>query len=258
MERSKLPMKKACILLSAALLLLFLFPLFFAGILNLGNLTGILVTGALIVFLTKTEKIKEFIKNIYKKKVPAVLFSAFSFAAAAFSLFLAFSLAVVISGTGKTDEKELTLIVLGCQVKGESPSLMLSERLSAAYGYLSENPDSVCIVSGGQGADEEMSEALCMYNYLTGHGIEKERIFLEDKSTSTYENLKFSKAVMEKAGLTGKVGIVTNEFHEKRANMIAGRLGIESTGVPAPTLWVLKPTYYLREAYALIYDYLRR
>ena len=258
MERGKLLMRKLLIALNTALMLLFIFPLIFAGILNLGNFTGIFATGAIIICLCKTEEIKACIKSIYKRRVPAIVFSLFSFAAAAFSLLLLFSLAAVISGTGRTEEKNLTIIVLGCQVKGESPSLMLSERLDAAYGYLSENPGSLCIVSGGQGADEEISEALCMYNYLTQRGIDKERILLEDKSASTYENLKFSKAVMEENGLYGKVGIVTNEFHEKRANMIAETFGIESFGVPAPTLWILKPTYYLREAYALIYDFARR
>lgn len=251
-------MKKVLLALSAVLLVFFLAPFAAAGILNIGNLTGILASCALICYLCKTKEINLFIKKIYENKLSALVFSVVSFAAAAFILLLAFSLALVISGTGKTKERDLTLVVLGCQVRGESPSLMLSERLGAAYEYLSENPDSYCVVSGGQGADEAISEAECMYNYLTERGIAKERIFLEDKSTSTYENLRFSKEVIAENGLSGKIGIVTNEFHEKRANMIARRLGIESCPVPAPTAYFLKPTYYLREAYALIYDFMRR
>ena len=174
-------MKKVLLALSAVLLVFFLAPFAAAGILNIGNLTGILASCALICYLCKTKEINLFIKKIYENKLSALVFSVVSFAAAAFILLLAFSLALVISGTGKTKERDLTLVVLGCQVRGESPSLMLSERLGAAYEYLSENPDSYCVVSGGQGADEAISEAECMYNYLTERGIAKERIFLEDK-----------------------------------------------------------------------------
>lgn len=251
-------MKRVLSALSAVLLFLFLLPFLIGGILNIGNLTGILASAALFCYINKAKEIKLFVKGIYKKKLPAVIFSIASVAAAAFALLLALSLALVISGTGKTKENALTLVVLGCQVKGESPSLMLSERLDAAYAYLTENPESRCVVSGGQGADEAISEAECMFNYLTEKGIEEERIFLEDKSTSTYENLKFSKKVIENNALNAKIGIVTNEFHEKRANMIARKLGIESFCVPARTAWFLKPTYYLREAFALIYDFARR
>lgn len=113
-------MKKVLLALSAVLLVFFLAPFAAAGILNIGNLTGILASCALICYLYKTKEINLFIKKIYENKLSALVFSVVSFAAAAFILLLAFSLALVISGTGKTKERDLTLVVLGCQVRGES------------------------------------------------------------------------------------------------------------------------------------------
>lgn len=72
-----------------------------------------------------------------------------------------------------------TAVVLGCSVKGERPSRVLSERLCAAYEYLNRNPKAVCVLSGGQGDGEEISEAECMYRYLTGRGIDGARLLLE-------------------------------------------------------------------------------
>lgn len=247
-------MKKACAALIALLLLFFAAPLFFAGILNLGNLFGIVVCVLALLCIKYNDAIKEFWVNSRKKrKLRWFLNSALCVVFAMVAVFFLL-LSYVVSGGIAREEENLTLVVLGCQVKGESPSLMLSERLDAAYSYLSENKESVVIVSGGKGADEDISEAECMFNYLKARGISSDRIYLEDQSTSTYENLKFSSEIMKENGIDGKIGIVTNEFHETRANMIAQRMGLSSTAVSANTFFVLKPTYYVREVFALVYD----
>ena len=99
-----------------------------------------------------------------------------------------------------------------------------------------------------------ISEAECMYNYLTAAGIDKERIYLEDRSTSTYENLMFSAEIISEERLSKKIGIVTNEFHEYRAGKIAKKQGLESFAVPAKTLFILRPTFCVREVFALWYE----
>lgn len=148
------------------------------------------------------------------------------------------------------------LIVLGAGVNGTVPSLTLRERLDAAYGYLQAHPETVCIVSGGQGPGEEITEAECMADWLINKGIAPERILLEDQATSTRENLAFSKALAEshRQSQVYTVGIVSSEYHLFRAALMANEQEISPILVPARTKWVsLRINYYLREIAAVWY-----
>ena len=107
------------------------------------------------------------------------------------------------------------LIVLGAQVRGRKLSSSLYRRIERARLYLTGNPETVVIVSGGQGKGEEVTEAFAMRQYLLEHGIEEKRIFMEGCSTTTEENLKFSAEYI--SDLKIPVGIVTNNFHMYRA-----------------------------------------
>lgn len=153
------------------------------------------------------------------------------------------------SARGTPNPEADYLIVLGCQVNGTVPSLMLRQRLDAAVKYLNTYPDAVAIVSGGQGPGEDITEAECMYTYLTAAGIESHRILLEKESTSTMENLLFS---MEFLGPDDAVAIVSNEFHLYRAGQMADKLGLEASLIPADTeLPILLASYSLREIFAV-------
>ena len=146
-----------------------------------------------------------------------------------------------------------TLIILGCQVRGDRPSLLLNYRIEAAAGYLTANPDTVAILSGGQGSGENLTEAECMYRVLTAKGIDPARLRLEDASSTTLENLRFSKALMEREGLRGPVAIVSNDFHVYRALKMAEDQGLDAQGLAANSkYWFSRPTYMLREAMALV------
>ena len=148
------------------------------------------------------------------------------------------------------------IIVLGAGVNGSVPSLTLWERIDAAYDYLMANPNAVCVVSGGQGGGEDISEAQCMFNELTKKGIRPERIWMEDKSTSTKENLSFTLALIEaKTGIRpSHLGIVSNEYHLFRAGLMAQDQGLTCTRIPAHTSWLsLRINYHLREIVAVWY-----
>lgn len=150
------------------------------------------------------------------------------------------------------------VLVLGCKVNPNGPSLSLSERIDATYQYLTKNPNAICIASGGQGPDEPMTEAQCIYNRLTAMGIDPNRIWLEENSTSTWENLNFSMDLIEEK--TGSrptaIGLVSSEYHLFRAGLLAKECGITIQGIPAKTSWLaLRLNNYLREV-AGIWHYL--
>ena len=114
------------------------------------------------------------------------------------------------------------IIVLGAHVQGTRLTLALLERTRRALQYLEENPETKAVLSGGQGEGEDISEAQAMCNYLVEHGIDRERLILEGRSTSTTENLKFS---LEIIGLDHSVGVVTNNFHVFRGTAIGKKCG---------------------------------
>lgn len=150
------------------------------------------------------------------------------------------------------------IVVLGAKVKDSGPTASLKERIDCAYEYLTENPDAVAIVSGGRGENEPVSEAQCMYEELTAMGIAPERIWIEDRASSTWENLRFSLALIEEktGSLPDKVGIVTSEYHQFRAGLHAREQGLDVVAIPArtgnPMRWL---AYFVREV-AGVWHYL--
>lgn len=164
--------------------------------------------------------------------------------------------AFMLSAMHSQPSENASVIVLGCKVRGENPSLMLRKRIMTAYDFLAENPNAMCIVSGGQGSDEMISEAECMKRVLVENGIAESRIIMEDKSTSTDENLRFSLEKIQENNLSGDIAIVTSEFHQLRAKMIAEGYGMETCSLSADTAWYLLPTYWVREWFGVIYQFL--
>ena len=160
----------------------------------------------------------------------------------------------VLSGAFHTPAEGLdAVIVLGARVNDDGPSGSLRERIEAAAEYLEANPDTVCIASGGQGEDEPMSEAQCIYEGLVAAGIDPSRIQLEDRSTSTYENLQNSLPMLGEDVQT--VGIVTSDFHVFRALCLArsfgGYSGWEFSGIPARSSFFGFIHYAMREFFTL-------
>lgn len=155
-------------------------------------------------------------------------------------------------------EKVDYVIVLGARLYGSTPSPSLLERLKAAKEYLIENEDVKVVVSGGQGANEDIPEAHAMKKYLIDNGIENSRILVEDKSTSTFENLKMSldkiKEVDDRENI--KVLISTNRYHIFRSKLLAKRLGMIPFGLPAkiPPTTIIRS--YIREFFAVIKSFL--
>lgn len=146
------------------------------------------------------------------------------------------------------------IIVLGAKVNGTIPSLSLQYRIDAAARYLINHEKTIVIVSGGQGADEDISEAEVMRQGLVDQGIDEGRIIVEDQSTSTYDNITFSKRLIPGGLDTGL--LVTNDYHLYRASLIARQEGIDVTGLPAQTPGVAVVKSYVREYLAISKFYL--
>lgn len=162
---------------------------------------------------------------------------------------------VFISGlTNSATYKEDAVIILGAGLNGESPTMPLYNRLVKAEEYYQKNKDVLIIVSGGQGRGETITEAESMKRFLVSKGIPNEQIIKEDKSTSTKENIIFSKRILdEKFQHNYKVAIITNTFHINRAKNLATKLQIEATTLGAPIAWYTVPVNYLRESLATLY-----
>lgn len=146
------------------------------------------------------------------------------------------------------------IVVLGAQVREDGPSMVLRYRLDAAYDYLVDNPETLCVVSGGQGPNEPFPEADGMMNYLVARGIDEDRIICERRSGNTVENMAFSRKLVEDGA---SVGVVTNDFHMFRAIRLAWTQGFEgAVCVPAGSVAWYLPNNVLRECLGVIKDVL--
>ena len=162
---------------------------------------------------------------------------------------------MALSGFGQRGEDGLDyIVVLGAQVREDGPSEVLRYRLDAAYDYLVENENTLCIVSGGKSASEPCAEAQVMAEYLEARGIDAHRIVQEGASTNTAENIENSMEYFD-AG-TDHIGIVTNDFHVFRGTGIARKKGVRNVcGIAAySSPWYL-PNNLLREAFSIAKDF---
>lgn len=232
-------MKLFFIIVGIILFIIFLLPVF-SQVLNLGNLSGM----ALSVMSLYCGITYENMSFSVKKWMVFIIFMSLTL--------LTISCLFIISRGKSTAKNQKVIIVLGCRVRDDEPSPALAKRVNSAYNYLLCNPDSVAILSGGQGRDENLSEALCMQQMLCDRGISKQRLFLEDKSTNTDENIAFSSEIIKEEGLSTDVAVVSSEYHLCRARRICAKYSLKAAGIGSHTRSDLLPTFLLREAMALV------
>lgn len=137
---------------------------------------------------------------------------------------------------------------------GERVTPLLKRRIDKAVQAFqqSKNPHIRLIASGGQGSDEKISEAQAMYNYLVEHtDVPKEAIILEEKSTTTYENLLFSKEIGEQLIENPRFLFVTNDYHVFRTSTYARQIGMQGDGLGCSTASYYIPSAFIREYVAM-------
>lgn len=170
-------------------------------------------------------------------------------------------LGIVLAGShDQVSGQPSVMIVLGCQVRPDGPSILLQDRIDEAAAYLLDHPEVTVVASGGQGPDEPMSEARAIRDALVEQGVEAERILLEVASHNTVQNLRYSKALLEEAGIdtSGGVLVVSNGFHLARVRMLAARCGFgQVSTLAAPESHLpSRLAMYIREPLALVKSFL--
>ena len=229
-------------------------PVCMYGVVHIGVYTLLLLGIILCIVGFFSGKLRSFCTRKYKwiRNMTVGMGSLF----AVFVLVITSCMLYAAYGNGPSVNIESTVLVLGCQVKGSEdhyyPSLMLRRRLETAAGYLRENPQAICVVSGGKGNNEPVPESRCMRDYLIENGIDPARIIEENQSKNTAENIAYSKKIIEEKKLPQELVIVTDGFHQFRAQMLANKEQMSAKGISAQTPFGLNTSYYVREWYACI------
>lgn len=191
-----------------------------------------------------------FIKNVVPKWITVTMGIIIGLCLVFFIMIEGF----ILSGFYKTPAEDVDyVIVLGAHAANGKPSRVLKKRLDAALEYALDHKDVKVIVSGGQGSNETTTEAFAMAAYLEENGMGQERILLEEKSTDTNENLRFSKVFVEDGA---RVAVVSNDFHIFRAVHLARAIGYEDPqGLGARDEIGTLPANLLREFFGVMKDW---
>ncbi len=247
-------LRKVIIILSVLLFIYALLPLV-VGIFNVGTIPLALIAW----FFFTVSLLWNHIEGCRSRLLNG-LFAGIAVAVMLGILGMAFISGKMIGASLRTlpeDRTEVTIVVLGCLVIDDRPSLMLERRLETAAEYLLSNPQAHCIVTGGQGENEDYPEAVIMRNYLVDAGVSDERIIVEKKSTSTVENIEFAADLIEKYNCHDDVVIVSDRFHQYRAGLAAKDAGLNSYAMPCDTAWYLVAHYWFREMAGIVQIWLQ-
>lgn len=145
----------------------------------------------------------------------------------------------------------VTVVVLGCQVQGLEPSPMLKMRIDSAYDYLAAHPDAVCVATGGMADDEIIPEAECIRDELVRRGIDPARIYLEDTSENTRQNIANAAEIIRQNGLPATIAVASDNFHQLRPALYAEDCGLQARSLGCRSYRFLGPCYWAREVIAV-------
>lgn len=235
---------------------------FGAGVLLLAGIVMLLLplhvqmTGLVLILLGAAVAVCTVLKNRGKGARLAGQILTILASAALIGLVTCMNIIVCFGHTDwKTAETSEYAVVLGAAVREDgNPSRIMRQRVKAALEFLEQNQDAMVILSGGQGPDEPMTEAECMYKTMLSLGADGSRLILEPESHTTRENLINSNAIIESRGGTNKtITVITSEFHQRRAAYIAHSLDLKICPVSGHTdQWFLRVNYTLREVFAFV------
>ena len=170
-------------------------------------------------------------------------------------------IAMIIVTTYKPDKNKDHILILGCGLKKDgTPTPLLKGRADRALKFYREQIDEtghapILVPSGGQGPDEVCAESESMARYLMEQDVPEEHILQEDKSVSTYENMRNSRDLLRGRGGEGNVAFSTTNYHVFRSGLMARRVGMNAVGMGSRTKWYFWPNAAVREFVGLLTDH---
>ena len=242
-KKRKSKLKKTVLLVIGIILTVNAVVMFFTSNFNIGLLFALLLGLSFVLYGAFLNKAQD--------KLPAWLRTAYFACVSALLVFVMFLVTYGLSDNISGNED--AIIVLGSGIRGELLTQGLKNRLDAAVDCYDENKDLVIVVSGGQGPQEDITEALAMERYLLSQGIPQENIIKEEKATSTFENFVNSKSILDSI-FEGEdeTAFVSNEYHIYRASSLARIAGFETvTHTHSSTMWYTLVPSTLRETLAV-------
>ena len=188
--------------------------------------------------------------------VRSVLIGVLTYVSFLFVCFLAYSF---VYSRVRSSRKVDFVIVLGAGLRGSRVPPLLASRLDRARQVFDravrKGRSPLLITSGGQGPDEDIPESHAMASYLIERGVPGDRVLREDRSTSTMENLTFSRELMVGLRPNYRCLIVTNNFHAFRAALTARKAKVNGQVVGSPTAAYYWPTATIREFVAILFSH---
>ena len=155
------------------------------------------------------------------------------------------------------------IIILGCKIQDDGTLYpLIRGRVDRAMEFAREQekaggPSPIFIPSGGKGDDEPLPEAEAMAEYMVSQGIPRERIFPENRSVRTRENMRFSKEIADAQCPGAEGAFSTTNYHVFRSGVIANGEGLDIDGMGSPTKWYFWPNALIREFIGLLVDDVR-
>lgn len=244
-------LKIGAVIIECLFLLWFILPAFF-HVFKAGNILGVLICSVALfrtAFSACYHRLGELMSQNGATKALWITIHVccISFAVYASAISICMIIAMKIKPSA-----DATAIILGAQVKPWGASRLLKQRIAAAENYLFHHPDAKAIASGGQGNNEPMSEAECIYRDLIADGVDPDRIYIENRSVNTEQNLLYSAAVIKSHQLNADIATVSDSYHQLRARIIAHkidpaiRVGACNT-VNTKFGYFVYPSYFVRE-----------
>lgn len=239
---------KKLLIVSGILMLIYGLSLVMFTNFTLGTVLTLMLGAGLSLSGMYYDKIKIHTQSGFLKYIKIAVCTLFI----AETIFVAFLVGYGMTDTA--DYKEDAVVVLGAGIRGDKVSYALKYRLDKAIEYHIKNPDALIVVSGGQGVQESVTEACAMEKYLISNGVDKACIIKEERATSTNENMRFSKAILDEIFHKDyKITVITNNFHIYRGVMIAHDEGFRNVSrMGSRTTFYDAIPSYLRETLAVL------
>lgn len=234
---------------SAGMCLWFVLP----GFVNAGTFLGVVLCVLIAGCVLFRFQLAGLLRKLWKRVPGRIMLCVMAAAVAGFVGFCGYNFVKMAEFSDKPVDEVKCVMILGCQVHGTEPGNDMLNRLNTALPLIEQNPGVPVIVSGGKGNGEDITEAECMKQWLMSQGVEETRIYTECESHSTATNFANSAPIFQELGISDGIAVVTNDFHQYRAEIYAGRLGLVTGHYSASTRLLVLPNYLIRESAALFF-----